>query len=238
MLDLYTAYDADLPYRPLGGKLSPSLLELHHLRFLDLSGNSFPEKLIPKFIGSLRRLRYLNLANAGFSGPIPHQFNNFSGLRHLDLSSNYGLHSKNLEWVSHLSSLTRFDLSGVVLSNATGWVQSISNLPLLKEWHSYHCSLPNVTNFSSFHFNSSATLSTVDLSFNSLSSSIFNWLFNFSSSLAYIDLGYELKGSIPDAFGDMVSLTNLSLCQNQLEGGLLKSLICEFKSSTIFGSVS
>ncbi|KAI8556243.1 hypothetical protein RHMOL_Rhmol05G0237300 [Rhododendron molle] len=44
------------------------------------------------------------------------------------------------------------------------------------------------------------------------------------SSLAYVDLGdNELKGLIPGAFGDMVSLTKLSLFGNYLEGGLPKS---------------
>ncbi|KAF7144173.1 hypothetical protein RHSIM_Rhsim05G0176400 [Rhododendron simsii] len=184
------------------GKISPSLLEyLHHLR-----------------------LRYLKLAYCAFYGPIPHQFSNLSNLWHLDLGYNYWLYSENLKWLSHLSLLSHLDLSYVVLSKATGWVQSISNLPLLKELHLYQCYPPDITHSSPFRFNSSVSLSFVDLSSNGLSSSIYNWLFNFSSSLAYLDLRYNvLKGSIPDAFEDLISLTNLSLRGNQLEGGLPKS---------------
>ncbi|KAH7867259.1 hypothetical protein Vadar_031007 [Vaccinium darrowii] len=214
----------DLHDRLLGGKISPSLLELHHLRYLDLSRNFFEEISIPKFIGSLRRLRYLNLADMDFSGPIPHQFSNLSDLRHLDLGYNSMLNTENLEWLSHLSLLNHVDLSLVSIFNATGWVQSISNLPFLKELYLPQCYLPDITHFSSLRFNSSASLSVVDLSANSLSSSIYNWLFNFSSSLVDIYLGEnELKGSIPNAFGDMVSLTNLGLYGNKLEGGLPKS---------------
>ncbi|KAH7865793.1 hypothetical protein Vadar_011209 [Vaccinium darrowii] len=222
MLDLHTSFDS---YRPLRGKISPSLLELHHLRYLDLSQNFFSENSIPEFIGSLRRLQYLNLAFAGFFGPIPHVFSNLSDLRHLDLSyNNLEPNSENLEWLSNLPLLSHLDLSGVALGKVTRWVQSISNLPLLKELHLSGCSLPNITHFSSFRFNSSVSLSVIDLSSNFLSSSIFNWLFNFSSSLAYVYLGdNELKGPIPNAFGDMVSLTDLSLYRNHLEGGLPKS---------------
>ncbi|KAI8556241.1 hypothetical protein RHMOL_Rhmol05G0237100 [Rhododendron molle] len=198
MLDLQPVDDY-LLYQRLGGKISPSLLELHHLRYLDLSGNAF-------------------------YGPIPQQFSNLSNLRHLDLRKNFMLNIENLEWLSRLSLLSHLDLSMVELCKATGWVQSISNLPLLKELHLSDCSLPDITNSSSFCSNSSVSLSFVDLSSNGLSSSIYNWLFNFNSSPAYIDLGYnELKGSIPDAFGDMLSLTILSLSWNQLESGLPKS---------------
>ncbi|KAH7841905.1 hypothetical protein Vadar_019621 [Vaccinium darrowii] len=208
----------------LRGKISPSLLELQHLRHLDLSANDFNEISIPKFIGSFQTLRYLNLAHNGFSGSIPHQFSNLSNLRHLDLHYNHMLNTENLEWLSPRSLLTHLDLSGVLIFNATGWVQSISNLPLLKELHLSECSLANISLFSSFRFNSSVSLFIVDLSYNSLSSSIYNWLFNFSSSLVDINLNNnKLKGLIPDALGDMVSLSNLSLCYNQLEGGLPKS---------------
>ncbi|KAE9447982.1 hypothetical protein C3L33_20133, partial [Rhododendron williamsianum] len=194
----------DLSYRALGGelrgKICPSLFELHHLRYLDLSGN-------------------------GLYGEIPHQFSNLSSLRHLDLSNNNRLNGENLEWLSHLSLLSYLDLSMVELSKATSWVHSMNNLPLLKELHLSRCSLPDISPPSSFRFNSSVSLSILDLSSNSLSNSIFNWLFNVSSSLAYIDLGgNELKGSIPDAFGGMGSLTNLSLYGNQLDG-LPKSFV-------------
>ncbi|KAI8556246.1 hypothetical protein RHMOL_Rhmol05G0237600 [Rhododendron molle] len=201
ILDLRYSYGYD-PYQPLRGKISPSLHELHHLRYLDLSFNN------------------------DLYGPIPQQFSNLSNLRHLDLGNNYGLNSENLEWLSHLSLLSYLDLSWVQLSKATGWAQSISNLPLLNELYLHTCSLPNVTHSSLIHSNSSVSLSFIDLAVNGLSSSIFNWLFNFSSSLADIDLlDNKLKGLIPDAFGDMVSLRHLNLGLNQLEGGLPKSFV-------------
>jgi hypothetical protein len=53
-----------------GGKINPSLLDLKHLIYLDLSYNNFNGTQIPKFLGSMERLRYLNLSSAGFGGVI------------------------------------------------------------------------------------------------------------------------------------------------------------------------
>ncbi|XP_031126943.1 receptor-like protein EIX1 [Ipomoea triloba] len=50
-----------------GHKVSPSLLELKHLNYLDLSYNYFQGSPIPEFIGSFKRLRILSLMDAGFS---------------------------------------------------------------------------------------------------------------------------------------------------------------------------
>ncbi|GMP95186.1 hypothetical protein CsSME_00044327 [Camellia sinensis var. sinensis] len=47
-----TCYESDQP--KLGGKLNPSLLNLKHLNYLNLSYNDFGGIKIPNFIGSLR----------------------------------------------------------------------------------------------------------------------------------------------------------------------------------------
>ncbi|RWW40240.1 hypothetical protein BHE74_00054365 [Ensete ventricosum] len=69
----------------LAGEISPSLLELKRLSYLDLSRNRFDGASIPGFIGSLTSLRYLNLSDAWFGGTIPHQLGNLSRLQYLDL---------------------------------------------------------------------------------------------------------------------------------------------------------
>ncbi|THG15574.1 hypothetical protein TEA_029681 [Camellia sinensis var. sinensis] len=200
MLDLHVLYNYSLdpPYRALRGKSSPSLLELQHLKYLDLSGNEFHD--------DITKLR------------------NLSNLQYLDLGDNYDLKCGNLEWLSHLSLLSHLDLSYVNLSKATDWVQSINNLPLLKELRLIDCTLPDITTHPSLPLNSSVSLSMLDLSYNYLSSSIYSWLFNFSSSLIDVALSdNQLKGLIPDSFGGMISLANLSLGSNHLEGALPKS---------------
>ncbi|WCJ39096.1 disease resistance family protein / LRR family protein [Euphorbia peplus] len=56
----YYEYEEYWKKSALGGNMSSSLLELKHLSYLDLSNNDFGGVLIPKFIGSLESLRYLN----------------------------------------------------------------------------------------------------------------------------------------------------------------------------------
>ncbi|KAL7228315.1 hypothetical protein ACSBR2_007098 [Camellia fascicularis] len=199
IIDLHSSFNySSHDYQQLRGKISPSLLELQHLKYLDLNENNFHD--------DITKLR------------------NLSNLHHLDLSGNKYLKCENLEWLSHLSLLSHLDLTNVNLSKATDWVQSINNLPLLKELRLSHCTLPAITTHPPLPFNSSASLSILDLSRNDLSSSIYSWLFNFSSSLIDVDLSSnQLKGPILDSFGGMISLTNLSLHQSQIEGTLPKS---------------
>lgn len=206
-------------YMPLRGNISSSLIGLQHLNYLNMKYNDFGGKQIPAFIGSLKNIRHLDLSNAGFTGRVPYQLGNLTSLQYLDLSFNFDMLSKKLEWLSQLSFLEHVRLNQVNLGEATDWLQVVSQLPSLTELQLRGCNLPSVIASSSVSFsNSSRSLAHLDLSLNDVSNSVYYWLFNSSSSLVYLDLSSnKLQGSIPDsAFPNPTSLSYLDLSNNQL----------------------
>ncbi|KAF8412998.1 hypothetical protein HHK36_000970 [Tetracentron sinense] len=207
----------------LAGDINPSLLELKHLNYLDLSLNDFGGITIPDFLGFLRGLRYLNLTEAQFGGRIPHQLGNLSSLRYLSLKGDYNLYADDLGWLSHLSSLEYLDMSSVDLHKAVDWLQVVNTLPSLSELHLSSSSLDNIP--PSLGYVNSTSLVVLDLSFNLFNCTIPNWLFNLNNSLLHLDLSDNfLQGQIPNAM-NFKSLQFLDLSGNgNIEGRIPSSL--------------
>ncbi|XP_034710219.1 receptor-like protein EIX2 [Vitis riparia] len=214
----------NLSYANFTGRLPSQLGNLSNLLSLDLSSNDFEGRPIPPFLASLPKIQHLSLSDANFNGPLPSHFGNLSNLLSLDLSFNLVLNCGNLEWLSHLSSLRHLDLESLDLSKAIHWSQAINKLPSLIHLNLRDCSLPPLTTPSFSPVNSSAPLAFLDLSFNDydLTSSIYPWLFNFTTTLVHLYLSWNvgINGSIPDAFGNMISLADLDISGNQLQGSI------------------
>ncbi|XVE63012.1 hypothetical protein DITRI_Ditri06bG0165600 [Diplodiscus trichospermus] len=223
----------DAYYRSqLQGKINPSLLELKHLNFLDLSNNGFVGVRIPEFIGSLKCLTYLNLSRAEFSGAIPHKLGNLSKLHYLDLGHNFDLEAKTLQWVSGLSSLQYLDLSETDLSNATDWLQVTNELPSLVELHLSECHLNNDPS-PTFSVNYTS-LAVLDLSRNMLPS-VPTWIFSLGS-LVSIDLSYDrVEGVIPNGFQNFSSLKFLDLSSNLFSPSSIPSWLSNLNQLEFLG---
>ncbi|KAK4413245.1 Receptor-like protein EIX2 [Sesamum alatum] len=145
----------------LRGNVSPALLELQHLNYLDLSSNYFYGKEIPGFIDSFKKLQHLYLDHCGFSGIIP-RMGNISNLRTLDLSWNRLEGGIPISFAS-LSSLRYLDLSH---NQITGMMPKLIGVSSLKELRFSHNLLRGVV--SEAHFSNLQSLKLLDLSFNSL----------------------------------------------------------------------
>ncbi|KAJ9683261.1 hypothetical protein PVL29_019021 [Vitis rotundifolia] len=220
--------DDDGTHGKLGGEISHSLLDLKYLNHLDLSMNNFEGTRIPKFIGSLEKLRYLNLSGASFSGPIPPQLGNLSRLVYLDLKEYFDFNTypdessqNDLQWISGLSSLRHLNLEGVNLSRASAyWLHAVSKLPSLSELHLPSCGLSVLPR--SLPSSNLTSLSMLVLANNGFNSTIPHWLFQLRN-LVYLDLSFNnLRGSILDAFANRTSLESLRKMGNLCN---LKTLI-------------
>ncbi|XP_064959128.1 receptor-like protein EIX2 isoform X1 [Musa acuminata AAA Group] len=220
-----TKLDLRFPYLDVVGdvdasRVNPSLLELTHLKYLDLSMNNFSSAAVPETFASLVHLEYLNLSSAMFAGAVPPRLGNLSALRYLDLNGCYGdLHVDDLGWLSHLPYLRYLDMSCVDMSLATNWFHSINSIPSLQVLH-LQWSNPTYVPPTLPPFNLTS-ITMLDLSGNlNINTSILDWLSN-ASTLEHLQLGscggFDIQPLQP-ALAALTNLLELDLSANDIEG--------------------
>ncbi|XP_076920772.1 receptor-like protein EIX2 [Bidens hawaiensis] len=196
----------------LKGNITSSLLGLQQLKYLDLSCNDFGGIEVPKSIGSLKILRYLNLSNSYFGGNIPSQVGNLTKLHVLCLGNFRNTFDEsttmmNIRWLSSLGMLHHLDKSGVDLSKVVDWLQVINTLPSLVELHMSSCQLSNIhLHVPSLNLTS---LSLLDLSLNSFDSSMPKWIFSITSMVSLDLSGCLFNGIIHGSEYSFRNLTSL-----------------------------
>nr|BDI54640.1 LRR receptor-like serine/threonine-protein kinase GSO1 [Triticum aestivum] len=232
---LYTDgyYDVCGGASALFGEISPSLLSLKHLEYLDLSMNCLlgPDSQIPLLLGSMGNLRYLNLSGIPFIGRVPSQLGNMSKLQYLDLGQlGYysDMYSTDITWLTKLPFLQFLGMSGVKLSGIADWPHTMNMIPSLRVIDLSHCQLDSA-NQSVLHLNLTE-LEKLDMSFNDFEHSLTSGWFWKVTSLKYLDVGETgLFGQFPDTLGNMTYLQVLDISFNEnsdmmMTGKLLKNL--------------
>ncbi|THG15587.1 hypothetical protein TEA_009135 [Camellia sinensis var. sinensis] len=209
---------------------------------LNLAYNNFNFTQIPSSFGSLSRLKYLNLSNAGFSGQIPIGLSRLKRLVTLDLSSLdffetfylvtdfpvipiLQFENPNLSTLlQNLTGLTELRLDGVNISaKGSEWCQTISSsLPNLQVLSLSNCHLsgPICYSLQKLQF-----LSVINLDLNNLSAPVPESFANFTNLTALSLSLSKLEGPFPEKFFQVPTLQTLDLGNNRFLNGSLPEFL-------------
>ncbi|GJN04596.1 hypothetical protein PR202_ga22159 [Eleusine coracana subsp. coracana] len=250
---------------PMVGQISPSLLSLDYLEYLNLSTNFLagPNGSVPEFLGSmnnlihldlsyvpfsgrvptmfsnLSKLEYLDLSFTSFSGRVPPQLGNLTNLRYLDISWMHNAYSTDVSWLRSLVLLEYIDMSNITLSKILDLPVVVNNIPTLKHIKLLNCSLPSA-NQSIIHLNLTE-LEELDLSDNYFGHPIAScWFWKITSIKSLRLYGTYLSGPFPKALGEMVSLQHLDFSYNGNAATMTVDLkkLCELESIYLDKSLS
>ena len=231
-----------LNYSFFTDSIPASIGKLKNLVYLDISNNLYMEGKIPSSIGSLIKLRHLNLFQTGLSGKIPAKIGNLTNLTFLSLGSN-GLTGSLPSEIGNLSALKTFDLSFNLLGGSLP--VSIGNLSSLEFLYLYAnafsgnipTEIGNLTNIKEIDFRNNyfsgsipasigncTKLEKLNIYTNQLSGTIPDGIGNMPDLKELILYDNKLSGSLPAAIGNLTQLTSLLVDHNNLTGTIPRLL--------------
>ncbi|KAI3848404.1 hypothetical protein MKX03_036252 [Papaver bracteatum] len=251
----------DLSSEGINGGLdnSSSLLKLQYLERLNLAHNFLDQELSSadyyffarisasflSELDQLTNLKYLNLSNSGLTEQFPISISRLTRLATLDLSSNNNINCNdnfctswpqilsdpNLETLVHnLAVLRELVLDGIQIFDSK-WCQTLSSsLPKLEVLSLADCSLSGPLDSSLLKLES---LNKLNLSYNSFSSEIPNFLGGFPNLIS-LDLSYcDLYGKVPQRLLHIRTLQGLYLSNNERLHGSLPEFPMDGKLRTL-----
>ncbi|XP_020527036.1 probable leucine-rich repeat receptor-like protein kinase At1g35710 [Amborella trichopoda] len=201
----------------LQGKIPKSIGSLSKLSFLDLGDNRFTGS-VPEEIGNLIELRFISLSVNDLSGPIPYQLGNLQKVWHLDLGRN-NLNSTDWSRFTGMESLTHLYLYSNALVDFPAFVSQCKNLVLLDLSENEVSGGIPIQMVSSLE-----NLQVLNLSRNYFQGPIPAELQNLTRLQELQLYGNNLKGSLPPSIGNLFMLSTLSLYNNHFTGSLPPSI--------------